>query len=141
LLPWDLDNTLERFDDEPDGEYPTNPDPVVWEKPTTRGRPWYDLALTDPMWFEVYIGLIDEIVHSGYETEQLHGWIDEMTLQIEDAVVTDVNKPYSNETYFAKVEELYEFVEGRHEWLEEWLGCWQVAALSDLVACCIVCSG
>jgi hypothetical protein len=138
LLPWDLDNTFERFDDPPDGDYPVNPDPVVWEKPTTWGRPWYDIAIGEPEWFDTYIGLIDEIVHTGYEPELLHGRIDEWTAQIQDAVFEDVNKPYSNDTYLSKVQALHEYVDVRYAFLDEWLVCWQSGGVADAEGYCVM---
>ncbi|PRP94291.1 Inner spore coat protein H [Enhygromyxa salina] len=125
LLPWDMDNVFERFNDEPDGEYPVNPDPFVWEKPTTHGRPWYDIPVADPTWFALYIDLIDEIVHDGYTPEKMHERIDTWSAQIHDAVFEDVNKPYSNNLYTNKVAELHEYVDGRYIFVHEWLLCWQ----------------
>jgi hypothetical protein len=138
LLPWDLDNTFERFDDPEGGDYPANPDPVVWEKGATWGRPWYDIAIGEPQWFDTYIGLIDEIVHTGYEPELLHGRIDEWTAQIQDAVFEDVNKPYSNDTYLDKVEVLHEFVDARYAFLDQWLVCWQSGGVADADGYCVM---
>jgi hypothetical protein len=137
LLPWDLDNTFDRFGDEPNGEYPTNPDPVVWEKGNTHGRPWYDVALTDPAYFDFYIDTIDQVLHEGYEPTQMLGWIDEMSAQIEDAVITDVNKPYPNSTYYNKLEELREYVQVRYDFLDEWVQCWQSGGTSDPQGYCV----
>jgi len=137
LIPWDLDNTFERFNHEPDGEYPTNPDPIVWEKWKTRGRPWYDLALQKPEWHASYIQQIDEIVHTGYDTAKLHGHIDAYTAQIKESVLEDYNKPFSNEKYLTKVEELYGFVEGRYAFIEDWLVCWQNGGVADAEGYCV----
>ncbi|WP_181233449.1 CotH kinase family protein [Enhygromyxa salina] len=131
LLPWDLDNTFERFNDPPDGEYPENPDPIVWEKWTSHGRPFYDIALEDPMWFSAYIELIDEIVHHGYTPDKMHERIDTWTAQIQSAVEQDQNKPWSNEKYLDEVEDLHIYVQARFEFLEAWLECWNNGGVDD----------
>jgi hypothetical protein len=138
LLPWDLDNTFERFGDDPNGEYPTNPDPIVWEKGTTHGRPWYEVALADPAYHDLYIDIIDQIVHEGYEPTKMLGWIDEMSTQIEDAVLTDTNKPYPNSTYHNKLEELRAYVQVRYDFLDEWVQCWQSGGGSDPQGYCVM---
>jgi hypothetical protein len=131
LLPWDLDNTFERFEDDPDGEYPVNPDPLVWEKPTTRGRPWYDVAVSDPAYRDLYIDIIDEILHDGYEPTQMLAWVDEMAAQTEEAVLTDPNKPYSNNTYNVRLQDLRDYIPTRYEFVDEWLVCWQAGGTAD----------
>jgi spore coat protein CotH len=131
LLPWDLDNTFERFNDGPNGEYPENPDPVVWEKWTSHGRPFYAIALKDPMWFALYIDLIDEILHDAYTPEKMHGRIDAWTEQIQAAVLEDVNKPFSNEDYMEEVQDLHDYVQSRYEFVDAWLECWQNGGVDD----------
>jgi len=138
LLPWDLDNTFERFEDEPGGEYPLNPDPIVWEKNDTHGRPWYEVALSDPAYHDLYIDIIDQIVHEGYEPTQMLGWIDEMSMQIEEAVLTDTNKPYSNNTYNNRLQDLRDYVQIRYEFLDEWLVCWQSGGVADANGYCVM---
>jgi hypothetical protein len=137
MLPWDLDNTFERFDDPPDGEYPINPDPVVWEKPTTHGRPWYDLALTDPEWFTYYVMAIEAQTYASYQPAVLHETIDTWTAQIEQSVLEDVNKPYPNTTYYNKVQELHDYVQQRYEFLDQWLACWQMGGTPDAEGYCV----
>ena len=136
LLPWDLDNSFERFNGSPEDDYPLNPDPVVWEKNGSHGRPWYDLALDDPLWFGYYITLIDEMLHTAYETDKLHTKIDEWSAQIEDAVFEDTNKPYDNELYLTKVEELKTYVAQRYTWVDEWLVCWKNGGETDAEGYC-----
>lgn len=138
LLPWDLDGTFEYFNDPQDGEYPLNPDPIAWEKPTTHGRPWYDLALQDLEWRAYYIDMVDEIAHEGYVPAKLHERIDTWTAQIEDAVVEDVNKPYSNTTYYNKVQELHDYVDARSAYLDTWVICTEQGGVLDLTNSCIV---
>ncbi len=137
LLPWDLDNTFERFNDLPEGEYPANPDPVVWEKPTTHGRPWYDLALQDPQWFAYYIATLEQQVAVGYVPASLHERIDTWSAQIHDAVFEDLNKPYTNAIYLAKVQELHAYVQARSEFLTGWLVCWQNGGVADAEGYCV----
>lgn len=137
LLPWDLDNTFERFNDPPDGDYPINPDPVTWEKRTTHGRPFYDLILTDPASFDFYIDTIDQALHTGYDTTQMLAWIDEMSAQIEQAVLDDMNKPYSNDLYYNRLDDLREYVQGRYIWVDDWLVCWQTGGVNDGTGQCV----
>lgn len=131
LLPWDLDNTFERFSDPPDGPYPSNPDPVVWEKETTHGRPWYDLVLDEPEWFAYYIDCLELQFESSYDVDELHSKIDTWTDQIKESVFDDPNKWYSDEEYLAEVEDLRHYVDGRSEFMVEWLSCWQNGGSAD----------
>jgi hypothetical protein len=131
LVPWDLDNVFERFNGPPDSDYPINPDPVVWEKTTTHGRPWYEMALEEPAWFAYYVQRIEQQLATGYAIEDLHTKIDTWTAQIQDSVFEDSNKPYSNDLYLNKVEELHEYVQGRHDFLVNWLVCWQNSGIPD----------
>jgi hypothetical protein len=136
LLPWDLDNTFERFGDDPDGAYPKNPDPILWEKPTSHGRPWYDLALLDAAWRSVYVDNISEIVSEAYVPEVLHDRIDTWTSQIQAAVLEDTNKPYSNDLYLAKVGELHRYIDTRHAFLTAWLACRRGVSPADAGVSC-----
>jgi spore coat protein CotH len=131
LLPWDLDGGLERFNDPPDGEFPSNPDPVVWEKEKTHGRPLYEFALADPEWFAYYIDSLDQQFESGYAVAKLHARIDTWTAQIQEAVFADTNKWYSDEEYLAEVQDLHDHVQSRHEFMVEWLSCWQDGGSAD----------
>ena len=126
LIPWDMDNTFEVFNDGEIGDYPNNPDPVVWHKvPRYHGRPYYDLALTDEDWFWYYIDAIEAQVDAGYDADVLHERIDTWTDQIKESVFEDKNKPYSDKLYLKKVQELHDFVEARADFLDDWLECWQ----------------
>lgn len=138
LLPWDLDNTFERFNDDSDGPYPVNPDPLTWEKPTTHGRPWYDLIVKDPARFELYVDTIDQILHQGYEPAKMLAWVDEMSAQIEDAVLTDTHKPYSNDVYFEGLQKLRDFIPGRYDFVDAWLVCWQTGGVDDGSGTCVM---
>ncbi|WAS93662.1 CotH kinase family protein [Nannocystis punicea] len=137
LLPWDLDNTLERFEDPPEGPYPVNPDPFVWEKLTSHGRTWYDISLKDPAYFDLYIDIIDQILHEGYQPAKMLGWVDEMSAQIEEAVLTDTNKPYTNTTYHNKVKALREYIQVRYDFVDDWLVCWQSGGKDDGLGYCV----
>jgi hypothetical protein len=137
MLPWDLDNVFERFDDPPDGEYPINPDPVVWQKMSTWGRPWYDIALQDPDYFAYYIAAIAAQVESSYQPDEVLDKIDTWTEQIQDSVFEDPNKPYTNEVYLARVEDLREYVQQRYEFLIQWQSCWDLGGMPDAEGFCI----
>lgn len=125
LIPWDMDSTFDRFNDGSKGEYPDNPDPVVWHK-TARyhGRVWYDLALEDEDWFWTYIETIGDQFEAAYDVSVLHEKIDTWTDQIKESVLEDSNKPFTNKRYLDEVEDLKDFVEARHDWMVDWLECW-----------------
>jgi hypothetical protein len=136
LLPWDLDNVFEKFDGTP--EFPTNPDPVVWFKPTVQGRPWYDLALESPVWFDYYIGAIEAQYGSSYDAQELHGLVDLWIAQIQDSVFEDVNKPFSNDEHQAAVQVLHDYIDSRHAFLDDWLQCWQDGGKPDDLGYCVL---
>jgi hypothetical protein len=137
LLPWDKDSTFERFNDGAKGLYPDNPDPVVWHKKDRyHGRIWYELALEDDGWFWVYIDTIKVQFEAAYNVDVLHEKIDTWTEQIKESALEDENKPFSNKKYLDKVEELKDYVEARHEWLEEWLECWEEGGQPDKKGYC-----
>lgn len=138
LLPWDLDNTFDRFDDtEPGGAYPPNPDPIVWEKANTWGRPWFDLPLEDPIWHAYFIDMMREVVDLGYQPDILHARIDDYDAQIRDAVHADAYKPYPNDTYDYKVEQLHDHIQDQYEFLEQWLACWEGGGTPDAEGYCV----
>ncbi len=137
MLPWDLDGSFDRFDGPPGSDFPNNPDPVVWEKKKTHGRPWYDMALQDPEWFDYYIEQIEYVVDDGYDPDDLQDRIEEWTEQIEDAVLDDPNKPFSNAVYYEEVDDLHDFVEDRYDFLVEWLSCWESGGIADIEGYCV----
>jgi hypothetical protein len=134
LLPWDLDNCFERFSGK--NGYPQNPDPVVWEKPTTHGRVWYELALQDPDWFWYYIDAIEDQFDDAYDVDDLHDRIDVWTEQIQESVFEDTHKPYSNNLYLKKVEELEDYVKNHADFLEDWLDCWDDGGVPNVDGYC-----
>jgi hypothetical protein len=137
LIPWDMDNTFEVFDDGKNGEYPNNPDPVVWHKKVRyHGRPYYELALEDEDWFWVYIDIIRTQFEAAYDVAVLHEKIDTWTAQIQESVFEDTNKPYSDEKYLKKIDELKDYVEERHDWMEDWLECWEDGGVPDKKGYC-----
>jgi spore coat protein CotH len=137
LLPWDMDSTFDRFNDGKNGDYPDNPDPVVWHKKERyHGRLWYELALEDEDWFWYYIDAIKTQVEAAYDVAVLHEKIATWTDQIEESVLEDENKPFSNSSYLKEVEDLEEFVQARGEWLQEWLQCWEDGGQPDKKGYC-----
>ena len=137
MLPWDLDNTFDRFDDPPDGAYPINPDPIVFEKANTWGRPWFDIPMADPVWFDYYIGLMRDVVDLGYQADVLHERITAYDNQIRESVYEDTFKPYENSIYDSKVEQLHDHVQSRADNLEEWLACWEGGGTADPDGYCV----
>jgi hypothetical protein len=138
MLPWDFDSTFETFQDPPEGDYPVNPDPVVWEKPTTHGRPFYTIALQDSDWFEYYIEAIEDQYESSYDDDELHERIDDWTDQIEESVFEDTNKAHSNSVYLEKVEALHDYIDARHDFLDGWLQCWENGGFADDLGYCVL---
>jgi hypothetical protein len=124
VLPWDLDNTFTRL--EPDV------DPVTWRK-TVRfhGRPWYDLMIADPAWFQVYIDTIDRVLRDGYVVSRMSDRIDQWSEQIEEAAFADYNKGWSNQVYLEQREVLRQYVTDRAAFVAEWLSCWQNGGTND----------
>ena len=137
MLPWDLDNGMDRFDNEPGDPYAYNPDPIVWEKPNSWGRPWYDMPLEQEMWFDFYIEQVRQVYEVAYDVDLLHTRIDDWTDQIRDSVYEDIYKPYPNSTYDNKVEDLHEHVQLRHEYMIEWLACWDNGGTPDAEGYCV----
>jgi hypothetical protein len=136
MLPWDKDGTFERFGSSQD--FPLHPDPINWERVTSHGRPWYDLALEDSDWFDYYIAAIEDQFYSSYVPEELHGLVDEWTDQIKDAMLEDENKPYSDAAYLDAVENLHDFIDVHHEFMEDWLWCWQSGGEPDPENYCVI---
>lgn len=129
VLPWDLDNTFNRL--------PENVDPYVWKKDVRfHGRPYYDILLQDPAWFDRYIDTIDELVHSGYDYQALQTLISEWAAQVHDAAFEDPNKPFSNSQHLESVDELSAYVELRHLFVADWLSCWKSGGVQDSEGYC-----
>jgi spore coat protein CotH len=129
VIPWDLDDSFTRL--EPDV------DPVTFQKPPESfwGRPFYDIALADPVWFDKYIDTVDHVVTTAYQVEVLQARIDAWSAQIADAAAEDPNKPFSTGEFEDRVEEKREFVEDRAEFLAAWLQCWKDGGTSENGVC------
>lgn len=119
MIPWDLDDSFTRL--EPDV------DPVTWKKPPEvfHGRPYYDIALADPAWFQEYIEAIEFVLVHGYDVGILQDRIDTWAEQIATAVEEDPNRPFTLAQHLDKVDEKREFVADRAAFLADWLECWQ----------------
>lgn len=131
LLPWDLDGTFTRLE--------PSVDPYTWHKEVRfHGRPLYELALSDPAWFDYYIDSVDRILHQAYDFYELNDLIDVWALQIHDAVFEDINKPFSNEDHRKRLDELKAFVVRRYGFIEQWLVCWQTGGVDSGDGTCVV---
>lgn len=117
VIPWDLDDTFTRL--EPDT------DPLTYEKPMSHGRPFYDIAMADPVWFEKYIAAIGFVVTHGYDPAVLLERIDAWSAQIATAAAEDPNKPFTTQEHLKKLKDKREFVAARAAFLHTWLECWQ----------------
>lgn len=146
LLPWDLDNTFDRLD--PDV------DPFTYHKDVRyHGRPIYNTILQDDFWFERYVEMIEEILDTVYDNEQL--WLltgtdvrvdesipfDQLTpeqmanlgewsLQIREAAFADINKPYTNRLLETRRAAVSEFLRDREDFLREWVNAWKACFAS-----------
>lgn len=118
VIPWDLDDTFTRL--EPDT------DPVTFQKEPEvfHGRPYYEIALDDPEWFDAYIAAIDHVVTTAYQVEVLQQRIDDWSAQIAEAAADDPNRPFTLSQHKSKVAEKREFVAIRAAFLADWLSCW-----------------
>jgi hypothetical protein len=125
LIPYDMDGTFDRFKGGPNDDFPANPDPVVWHKKIRyHGRPWYDMALADDDWFWYYIDALEVQFETAYQVDVLHERINTWTDQIEESVLEDNTKTFSNDDYEQEVQDLLDYVEARHDWMVEWFECW-----------------
>jgi hypothetical protein len=138
LLPWDLDNTFDRLD--PDV------DPYTYRKDVRyHGRPIYHTILKDPEWFQRYVELVEEVLDTVYDHEEL--WLltgngasvplsgdlsptDEAnlgawSLQIREAAFADINKPYTNRRLEDRRGDVAEFLEDREVFLRGWVNAWK----------------
>ena len=119
VIPWDLDDSFTRV--EPDI------DPVTWKKEPEvfHGRPYYDIALDDPEWFDAYIDAIDHVLETAYQVDVLQQRIDDWSAQIAEAAADDPGRPFTLSQHLDKVQEKREFVATRAAFLKEWLQCWK----------------
>jgi hypothetical protein len=116
VIPWDLDDSFTRVD--PDI------DPVTWKKESAfHGRPWYDLALSDPAWLQRYVETVALVFAHGYQPDVLQRRIDVWSAQIAEAVAEDPYRPFTLEEHLAQVAEKREFVAARAAFLEQWVAC------------------
>ncbi|WP_434425648.1 CotH kinase family protein [Nannocystis pusilla] len=117
VIPWDLDDTFTRL--EPDT------DPYTYIKENDHGRPFYDIATADPVWFRRYIDAIAFAVETGYDVAVLQGRLDAWAAQIAEAAADDPNRPFTLDQHLDQVDDMREFVAGRRLFLDHWLDCWQ----------------
>lgn len=150
VLPWDLDNTFLRLEE--------NEDPFTFKK-TVRfhGRPMYDTALADDGWFDVYVDIIEEYVNAGYDHQELWALIGtdtevnignpseqelnslgEWTKQIREAALEDFNKPYTNARMEDRRSAVAGFIRNREVFLRDtWLACWRAGGVRDSDGNCV----
>ncbi len=117
VIPWDLDSTFTRL--------PEDTDPYLFIKPGNYGRPFYDLATDDPVWFKKYIEKIAYVLEHGYKVDVLQARMDTWAAQIATAVAEDMNKPFSTAAHLAAVKEQRDYVAKRASFIKDWLACWQ----------------
>ena len=119
IIPWDLDDTFTRL--------PADTDPYTFKKPADVfwGRPWYDIATADPVWFARYIDTIEYVVEHGYDVAVLQDRIDSWAAQIAVAVDEDSNKPFSTAAHLEQVKAKRAYVVERAAFLTTWLKCWR----------------
>jgi len=119
VIPWDLDDTFTRL--------PFDTDPYLYKKPPEvfHGRPFYDIATSDPVWFAKYIDAVDHVVKTAYDVTVLHDRIDAWAAQIADAAAEDKNKPFTTAQHVSRIKEKRKFVADRAEFLADWIKCWK----------------
>jgi spore coat protein CotH len=117
ILPWDLDATFTRLD--------YDVDPMTYLKEDDHGRPFYDLALSDPALRTAYMAALEHVLTTGYRADVLQARIDAWAAQIAQAAADDVNKPFTTDEHLAQMAEEREFVAQRAAFVAEWLSCWQ----------------
>lgn len=113
VIPWDKDATFERL--------PHDVDPVTFKKDNFKGRPLYELALSDPGWYGRYIDALAFVLEHGYDVAVLQQRIDTWAAQIAEAAADDPNKPFTTKEHIKDVAELREFVAKRHAFVADWL--------------------
>jgi hypothetical protein len=119
VIPWDLDDTFTRL--------PFDTDPITFKKSPKEvfhGRPFYDIALDDPVWFDKYIAAVDHVVTHAYDVPVLQGRIDAWAEQIAVAAAEDPNKPFTTAEHLERIAEKREYVAQRAAFLAAWLKCW-----------------
>jgi len=117
LIPWDKDATFDRV--EPDV------DPYTYIKPNDKGRPEYDIVTDDPEYFVKYIAAIEHVLATGYDVGVLHARMDAWSAQIEEAALSDPNKPFTNKEYGSALADMREFISERAAFVDAWLDCWR----------------
>lgn len=117
IIPWDKDSTFTRIE--------FDVDPYTYIKPNDKGRPQYDIALADPVWFQKYIAAIEYVLKTGYDVAVLQQRIDTWSAQIATAAAEDPNKPFTTALHIDAVKDKREFVAKRAAFVKEWLVCWQ----------------
>ncbi len=119
VIPWDLDDSFTRL--------PYDTDPYTYQKPPEVfwGRPFYEIATADPVWFAKYIDAIDHVVHTAYDVTVLQDRIDTWAAQIATAAAEDKNKPFSTSEHIEQVANKRSLVAKRAAFLDKWLKCWK----------------
>ncbi|ACY12675.1 CotH kinase family protein [Haliangium ochraceum] len=135
ILPWDLDNTFTRLT--PDVQ------PYTYSKPSPyHGRPYFNAILSDDVWLDRYVEIIEEVVNEIYNTDTLWALTgtnatiplenlsdqDRQLLgvwsgQIRDSAFADINKPYTNRRMEDRRAFFANFLAERETCLRQWLEC------------------
>lgn len=137
LLPWDLDNTFDRLD--PDV------DPYTYRKDVRyHGRPLYHTIMLEDDWFQRYVEIVEEVLDTVYIHQDL--WqltgntarvplgtlnptdminLGEWSLQIREAALADINKPYTNQRMEDRRGDVAEFLRDRELFLRTWVNEWK----------------
>jgi len=133
FVPWDLDGAFT------DPRPTAVADPFVWHKEERfHGRPWYDVALADDAWFDLYVQSISDVVGQVYNPDTLLPLVDQWTEQIRDAAMADQHKPFDNDNYLSRVERFRTLINERHAFVTMWLACWEAGGIRDELGYCQV---
>lgn len=110
VLPWDLDNTWDRWPTD------TDPDHRPGSYPPTAPM---DLVMEDPGWREVWIDRIktrNAMLDPRDLVDRLDAWAD----QVHPFVEADPHRPYTLEEHEEAVDSLRSAIRERHAFLESW---------------------
>jgi hypothetical protein len=149
LLPWDLDNTFDRVE-------PTV-DPITFRRDVRyHGRAIFHTILKSSYWRDRYVDLIDELLNGVYVHQDL--WqlagndqnvplgelsptdminLGVWSVQIREAALADINKPYTNNRMEDRRQDFSQFIRDREVFLRGWV-CDQKGGTLDPNGACVV---
>lgn len=117
-FPYDMDFCLPQFPGDPIPY--VNADPLTYRNGSWGYIPLVQRVLEDKHYCERFLQELT-IARAAYDVELMTDQIDTWAAQIEDAVRTDPNKPYSMQEHEAAVALMKEFIRARAAFVDTWL--------------------